>query len=330
MPLDVINDFLRHLQSDRWYKTWPDSIPEKEDLHACTLVCRTWRPLAQRYLFHDICYSFVNSSDDSAYGQVAQTAGRWVASDIHYPRWVPRKTFNMFYDFLRQSPNFAAHVRRLAFMPRYPGFHSPSVEYEVGLALFIDLMERLPQLRELVLNNFTLEIPAEFHFPSPPCGPSLSRLSILRRGLQLSAPGLAAVLGCFSGAKELRLIGMDLLGWRLVGDDPHGASSLVPASLAKVHRLTLNAAEPQKYMGVLSRFIRLDTVRSITFMPQKPSLYQSLIDATTSSLEELTVCFTAEESREPIREYLRIWLVAFTVLKRPSETGACPLYCCMP
>ncbi|EKM59831.1 uncharacterized protein PHACADRAFT_206043 [Phanerochaete carnosa HHB-10118-sp] len=305
VPLDVIREFFYHLISaDGPQGPWPDTLRTKQDLAACTLVSRTWRLLAQPYLFRDIHYSYMNPTDDSAYGQIVETRGRWIASASYSTRkWLPRKTFTMFCDFLKQSPNLAGHIRRLVLTPAYPSI-LPALAganvAPVSIASFNALLQLLPQLRKLSLINFTLDAPAEFHFHPPSGVPSLVQLDMINDSPKLGIAILAGVLGCFSAIGKLRLMGMDMpMGYSPFRFDPPPESEptgLVPAYPVRVQHFILGAAEPQVYMGVLTRFIHLEGVRSLRVMPcPNPWLYESLIGACGPSLEELTLFFAGDD-----------------------------------
>ncbi|GJE84971.1 F-box protein [Phanerochaete sordida] len=303
IPLDLVKEFLYHLQPvDVLQRGWPDTVLMKKDLAACTLVSRTWRALAQPYLFRDIFYSFMEDASDPAHRQVGRADGRWIGS-TSYSQWLPQKTFSMLLDFLRQSPDLACYIRRLVLSSVVRGIVPTAAAIEAGAVAFADfteLLQLLPYLSDLGVREFKLSIPAQLQLPIPPV-PSLAELDMDNNTTRLSPATAAAILACFSTVDTLRLMcRLSLMDSPLnsYGSPPEPEPvGLVPASRTQVNYVLFGAANSQTYMETLKRFVQFEGIRALDIMPTpRLWLHQDLIDACSPSLEELSVFVSMDDN----------------------------------
>lgn len=316
LPLDLVKEFLYHLQpADVLQRGWPDTLPTKRDLAACTLVSRTWRALAQPILFRDVFYSFMEDTSDAAHRQPGRTDGRWVGS-ASYSQWLPQKTFGMFLEFLRAAPDLAGCIRRLVLASAMRGIVPTAEAIEAGavpFAYFVELVQLLPSLRDLGVRELKLKIPAQLRLSAPPLS-ALGELDIDNNTTRLSAATAAAILACFRTVDTLRMMcRLSLMDSPL---NPYGSApepedvDLVPASRTNVNYVLFGVANSQTYMDALQRSVHLEGVRSLDIMPT-PRLWthQGLIDACSPSLQELSVFVSMDDNPfEQTRTF--VWFAA--------------------
>lgn len=130
LPPELLDIVFSNLQpadsvaSTNLYETdsWPKAQEIRESLSACTLVSRSWYPLAHENLFRDVVYSFQHPPDEGPVAWVDSAIDadhRWEAyagpddCDMHRLKHLPLKTLQMFADFLQRSPVTRAAIRKL-------------------------------------------------------------------------------------------------------------------------------------------------------------------------------------------------------------------------
>lgn len=170
IPADVVDEVFRLLRPPRGPALpAPKAARVKQALHACTLVSRSWRALAQPHLFDDVSYSFMNIRGDTGALQITGTEARWGWSSVHL-QWLPLKTFSAFYDFLRECPALARCVHRLSTVALFPGHpYEPEngATEAIPLFSFIGLLQLLPSLQKLSLRELKLDVPRGHRFTRP-------------------------------------------------------------------------------------------------------------------------------------------------------------------
>lgn len=174
-PPEIFDSILNELHPLDWESSWKMPMDGKGNLHACSLVSRSWRELAQRHLFRNTTYSFCASSERHAEHTGRKTLFMPMTSRSR------TRTLPMLLHFLQQSPQFMRSIRalRLDFWPqRYP----PNV-YDAptngGMAMMFEsdtdvvdfntllaLLHSLPALITLQLCNINLAEHTHAIFPT--------------------------------------------------------------------------------------------------------------------------------------------------------------------
>lgn len=157
LNLDVYTASEHHLCKESPH----DIFQDKQDLDACTLVCRVWRLIAAAHLFCVCRYSFCYSLEDTGTPNELSVDESGVAKDSIVPISVtnaseslPRyKTIGHLVEFLSRHRALCQHIRvlTLAGYLTKPTYDANTVVRAVGRRLFVRLVGMLPRLDDLHL-----------------------------------------------------------------------------------------------------------------------------------------------------------------------------------
>lgn len=206
IPPEVVDLVLRELHPPDW--DWQglrsDPLNGKGDIHACTLVSRTWHGVAAPLLFRDINYTFLTELDpDSPVGDA-------LPYELRGGRY---KTLSMLHQFLKDYPHLARYVCQL----RLDNFKTDET---TGVYDFVEIICALPNLRVLLLHNIVLGVGPDGIVPPlaemPPIRLDFLRVSCLAaqngvlKKTDMGLHDLAELLALFERIDELHLFRIDL------------------------------------------------------------------------------------------------------------------------
>lgn len=162
-PLELVAEILLQLrEDDALYHDRPSLSASKEALHACSLVCHSWRRFAQEQLFHDVVYSYHHNAEAT---RAELEGGRWGLypnDSVEIPR--PRKTFAMLVSFLESKSHILRYISRLSlichadsydFIEDSTGWEAcfDEVKDSISTADFARILRLLPKLNTLHLHD---------------------------------------------------------------------------------------------------------------------------------------------------------------------------------
>ncbi|KIP09365.1 hypothetical protein PHLGIDRAFT_334344 [Phlebiopsis gigantea 11061_1 CR5-6] len=157
IPVELIDLILSEVYVPPSGMTSSRDVAEcKQNLSSCTLVCRSWKPIATSFLFRDISYSFSYSLEmlDGA-SERARTLDRWTPwrsiDEMGVPiLLMPHKTLDQFRTFISEAPSVGQSIRRLI-LGGYALDDETEEEYTVDSRLLTSLLNMLPCLHALEL-----------------------------------------------------------------------------------------------------------------------------------------------------------------------------------
>lgn len=206
IPPEVVDLVLRELHPADW--DWQglrgDPLNGKGDIHACTLVSRTWHGVAAPLLFRDINYTFLAEIDpevpESGILPYELRGGRY-------------KTLSMLRRFLKDHPHISRYICRL----RLDNYWTEEL---AGVYDFVEIITALPNLRVLLLHNIVLGVGPDGIVPSLE-ETSHIQLDFLRISCLVAQSGvlrkstiglhdLTELLALFARIDELHLYRIDL------------------------------------------------------------------------------------------------------------------------
>lgn len=314
IPPEILDNIFDYLHPERWHCPGREAAKAKSDLHACTLVSRSWYPLSQEHLFRNIVFSFRTTLDDHEdIPDDVEMCGRWVRR-MGSPM-APHKTLFMFVDFLRQCPTLARSIRRLALYA-----HSPIVTRTRAVGLGVGkwvsqwrsqdrieastlsaLLKCTSRLQELHLSNVVLSRPA--HNYPPPYRPALQCLHVTLGDWHPSSVDLPALLRHFDKVEGLQLNGIDFPA----GTQNERIPAYAMGTQAAVPRLTWHGrcSPPSGFTAALSRSLHLQTIRKLALLVVEPSPeLQELVELTGPQLEELRLRIMPEPFEDPREHHI--------------------------
>lgn len=192
LPPELLDIVFANLQprnstNPREAGNWPIAQEVRESLSACTLVSRSWYPLAREHLFRNVVYSFQRapkSDDRESWGDVAPR--RWTeylacpalyGHGESYFSHLPLKTLQMFFDFLQLSPVIRRSIRKLTLScypaggpsglrPAWPS--KADDDDAVDPALLASIISSLPCLESVRLYDVVVSEPRAVESSLPP------------------------------------------------------------------------------------------------------------------------------------------------------------------
>lgn len=67
-----------------WASGWPMAQEVRESLSACSLVCRSWHPIAREHLFRGVVFSFDSDGNQNLSTELSEEEdARWVEAPAH-------------------------------------------------------------------------------------------------------------------------------------------------------------------------------------------------------------------------------------------------------
>jgi hypothetical protein len=271
-PPELIDVVFDALHTEDWEESWNQPLYGKRDLHACSLVSRTWHAVAREHLFRDVVYSFQHiprnpEPENDAYARTSPNC--WYSfTDKVSARY---KTFPMFCAFVDKSPAVQRSIRHLRLEAWPSSVHGAFEESDkINTGLFVRLLKTLPSLTTLHLYNIVLsQDPIRNPSVTPP---SLCRLFIsfkselygCERTWHDSTFLVKAyrLLACFSRLRELHLRGLTDGSFRA----PNGQCELALASV-QARSLVIESAHSTQgtLYHALCRSPLAQTLTSLTF-----------------------------------------------------------------
>ncbi|GJE84465.1 hypothetical protein PsYK624_005410 [Phanerochaete sordida] len=279
LPTELVDHCLLHVRYG-----WEDDIPYRSttdgDLKSCSLVCRSWRTLAQAYLFHDFFYPFTKAENhdsmrvETSYGELASAVD-------------PPPTLEALRVFLCAHPHLASRIRimHLQSDSRELDFETSLPDHSVDQSLFATLLSLLPRLQQLFLCNVVLEAtrPAdELHML-----PSLQALT-LHYGEEydyVAAEDLQKIVASFAQIDKLALATSSYIQ---TIQAPENELSPLPRPVNVQHIVLpeLGRVSAPLLVDVLSRTVQMPQLRRLD-IPSESADYQGIVNALSHGLEEL-------------------------------------------
>lgn len=205
-PAELLHAVFKNLRpaETEWASGWPMAQEVRESLSACSLVCRSWHPIARDHLFRDVVFSFETDSDSiqNLSPELSEEEdARWVEAPAHRKElcWYrPLKTLRMLSDYLERSPGVRSSIRRL-FLVRYPPPNNGGTLHDSwgtidSPEVFVSLLTKLPLLSCLHTRNISVSVSPVGPLPSRRfCAQVALRLSNVPHQASLFEPGLCRV-----------------------------------------------------------------------------------------------------------------------------------------
>lgn len=211
-PPELVDAVVKELHPALWDPQWPESPGSKQDLHACSLVCRLWNGVARPHLFRDISFSFQRHRFTGLAASSPPLEQYWRIFCLKRQN-VRHKTLEMLLCFLQASPSVSSCVRRLK-LDMWPDIlFRFNEDNQVDSVVFNEILQRLPRLQVLHLCNILLKSP----ILSNPYRSAICRLHIVSYGCYYSSGGgnfsqriytlsdLNNILAFFTSIDELQL-----------------------------------------------------------------------------------------------------------------------------
>ena len=156
IPAEILDEIFSYLDSD----------DDCETLSSCSLVCRAnWLPFASRRLFRSLLFHAAIAYAPGYSGRRARIA-----------------TFKDFLVFLKACERTSVYTRSLTLSGRissgYRGPHStgPIRSAQLSLDVLVDILHRLPRLRDLTIKSVAICPPSMFFIP--PTRPTFSLVNL--------------------------------------------------------------------------------------------------------------------------------------------------------
>lgn len=289
-PIELLDIIFSELHPPDWEKSWELPLDGKADLHACSLVSRSWRQPAQRQLFRDTTYSFrpFTGGPDTPPRSSVRVESRY-------------RTLAMLLDFVQHSPRFAPYIRalRLELWPQtFPlpnhalnsdglgAWFEPSDVVDGGI--LHALLHSLPALTSLQLCNVNLAEDSPFPPHAPRLSLSLFSLSFSRNvcGVHANSTTVFKLLGLVDSTKELSVFGHSSCPDKLLLSEASTSGTLPGVRAEEVVfepldnlLLHLAVSQPTFSRGIRRVILGVDLVQ--------PHNYQQLLSTIGEQLTEL-------------------------------------------
>lgn len=266
-PVEVVEMIVHYLHSDVSTASVDYYPSDKQDLHSCTLVSRTWRLASQPYLFRDMVYSFQTRAEND---------------DI--------RTVPMLCSFLQEHADIAFWIRRLKLQQRLSESEQIGPQDSLDIYSLGRLLSLLSRLHEIHLVDLVVTPSPDHTFSEAMKRPSVGQLHIssLSYFENEDKPDLRAILRCFGKVGKLTL---SSIPWFQVPDltknDPYPPAIDPPV----VQELELHGADhyAKVALSTLSKSLDITNVRALTIFSDCWHIYGEFIELLSPSLER--ICF---------------------------------------
>lgn len=261
--LDIVFDNLQPTDSTNAYETisWPRAQEVHKSLSACTLVSRSWYPLAREHLFRDVVYSFQRPPDGgpAAWADSAMDAShRWAAyaginpDDYNGPRMrrIPLKTLQMFLDFVQQSPATRRSIRKLTLSAYPAGTPGSETDWPFALriwthkddavdpTLLMSLLSSLPRVESVRFYDVIVTQPRATQFFLPTL--SVRELKIVSMNTLISSHRICNLITYFAEVGTCSLIRPSWVPNAFEPDNSTLPANFPPFFALDIHSLALS------------------------------------------------------------------------------------------
>ncbi|KIP07910.1 hypothetical protein PHLGIDRAFT_403452 [Phlebiopsis gigantea 11061_1 CR5-6] len=318
LPVELIDMILTEmydLHAPNFQKAFFDgevkqcNMAAQRGLGTCTLVCRTWRPLATRHLFRDFIYSFSYDLDDIQSSGVVEVSEPSSDQVGYWSTRPPVKTLAQFYAFLVENSHICRLVQRLRLcgvapyyltrisVPKTERRHPDEFTHHVPQELLARLVDMLPCVDALDL----VDIDVAFT-PRPARDAGGVVPVVTKRSLKLLSIRYSADASCtpftFSETSTLNVLSSfgDVETLRIEPAVDYSPARLrTPAHLLTPMRLRATDVEIRIGLGE-----ELKPTQVVDYLAQYPEVVRAM--------RRLHVDVSSEEPEDEATMYIRPWL----------------------